>query len=74
MTTHDLTLAAAPDLRERAVLVHFGESLEERVGRPPIAFDYRLRPGMATSTNALLLMEIMGFAEPDDGPEDGAGD
>ena len=73
VTTHDLTLADAPDLRERAVFVHFGESLEVRAGGPPIAFDYRLRPGTATSTNALRLMEIMGFAAPDDSPEDGGG-
>ena len=72
VTTHDLTLADAPDLRERAVFVHFGESLEVRAGGPPIAFDYRLRPGIATSTNALRLMEIMGFAAQDDGPEDDA--
>ena len=66
VVTHDLTLADAPDLRERAVLVHFRESLEEREGGPPITFDYKLRPGTATSTNALRLMEIMGFADMDD--------
>ena len=53
VTTHDLTLADAEDLKERAVLVHFRESLEESKGGPPIAFDYQLRPGIATSTNAL---------------------
>ena len=73
VTTHDLTLADAPDLSERAVFVHFGESLEVRAGGPPIAFDYRLRRGTATSTNALRLMEIMGFAAADDSPEDGGG-
>jgi DNA mismatch repair ATPase MutS len=64
-TTHDLTLADAGDLKERAVLVHFRESLETRKGGPPIDFDYRLRPGLATSTNALRLMEIMGLALPE---------
>jgi hypothetical protein len=63
-TTHDLTLADAEDLKSHAVLVHFRESLETREGGPPIAFDYRLRPGIATSTNALRLMEIMGLALP----------
>ena len=66
VTTHDLTLADAEDLKERAVLVHFRESLEAREGGPPIAFDYRLRPGLATSTNALRLMEIMGLALPEE--------
>ena len=31
-------------------------------GEEPIAFDYELREGIATSTNALKLMEIMGFS------------
>ena len=69
VTTHDLTLADAVDLEERAVMVHFRESLEELEGEEPIAFDYRLREGMATSTNALKLMEIMGLSgaeEPGD--------
>jgi ABC-type Na+ transport system ATPase subunit NatA len=65
VTTHDLTLADAEDLKERAVLVHFRESLEIRKGGLPINFDYRLRPGLATSTNALRLMEIMGLALPE---------
>ena len=66
VTTHDLTLADAEDLRERAVLVHFRESLEASEGGPPIAFDYQLRSGLATSTNALRLMEIMGLALPEE--------
>ena len=65
VTTHDLTLADAEDLKEQAVLVHFRESLEASEGGPPIAFDYQLRPGLATSTNALRLMEIMGLALPE---------
>ena len=65
VTTHDLTLADAEDLKERAVLVHFRESLESSEDGEPISFDYRLRPGIATSTNALRLMEIMGLALPE---------
>ena len=65
VTTHDLTLADHEDLEERAVLVHFRESLEESEGGAPITFDYQLRPGIATSTNALRLMEIMGLALPE---------
>ena len=66
VTTHDLTLADAEDLKTRAVLVHFRESLETPEDGPPIAFDYQLRPGIATSTNALRLMEIMGLALPEE--------
>ena len=65
-TTHDLTLAEAEDLEDHAVLVHFRESLEAREDGPSISFDYQLRPGIATSTNALRLMEIMGLALPED--------
>ncbi len=65
VTTHDLALADAEDLKERAVLVHFRESLEAKKDGPPISFDYQLRAGLATSTNALRLMEIMGLALPE---------
>ena len=54
------TLADAEDLKKRAVLVHFRVETPEH--GPPIAFDYRLRPGIATSTN----MEIMGLALPEE--------
>lgn len=70
VTTHDLTLADAEHLQDHAVLVHFRESLELREDGPPIAFDYQLRQGIATSTNALRLMEIMGLALPEEGAED----
>ena len=66
VTTHDLTLADAEDLRDRTVLVHFRESVEVSKDGPPISFDYQLRPGIATSTNALRLMEIMGLAVPEE--------
>ena len=65
VTTHDLTLADAEDLEERAVLVHFREAVDESKRDAPIEFDYRLRHGLATSTNALRLMEIMGLALPE---------
>lgn len=61
VTTHDLTLADADDLTERAVAVHFTESVgDEDEG---IAFDYRLRDGIATSTNALRLLELAGLGD-----------
>ena len=28
-----------------------------------MSFDYRLRPGLATSSNALALMELMGLGK-----------
>ena len=60
VTTHDLSLADADDLTARAVLVHFTESVDD--GAEGLAFDYRLRPGIATSTNALKLLEMVGLS------------
>jgi DNA mismatch repair ATPase MutS len=62
VSTHDLTLAAAPDLVASAVPVHFTESFQRGPEGPAMHFDYKLRPGVATSTNALKLMEIVGLA------------
>ncbi len=66
VTTHDLSLADVPDLQERADAVHFVDLPGDE--DEPIAFDYRLRPGIATSTNALKLMELMGLPTPGDDP------
>lgn len=62
ITTHDLDLADEPDLAARAVPVHFTETFEEdEEGRTRMTFDYRLRSGIATSTNALKLVRMMGL-------------
>ncbi|MBO0705077.1 MAG: DNA mismatch repair protein, partial [Candidatus Dormibacteraeota bacterium] len=63
VTTHDLTLADAPELAESARQLHFTEQVEAGGGRPSMTFDYRLRPGPATSTNALRLLESMGLLD-----------
>ncbi len=66
VTTHDLTLADAPDLRPRSVNIHFREDvLEDDEGRRRLNFDYQLRPGPATSKNALILLEMVGLGTPD---------
>ena len=59
VTTHDLSLAEADDLVARAVAVHFTESVDD--GAEGLGFDYRLRPGIARSTNALKLLEMVGL-------------
>ncbi|MCY3610586.1 MAG: DNA mismatch repair protein MutS, partial [Gemmatimonadetes bacterium] len=64
VTSHDLSLADARDLVARAVAMHFTESVGD--GADGLAFDYRLRPGIATSTNALKLLEMVGLG-PDTG-------
>ena len=61
VSTHDLALADAPELRERARPVHFTDIVGDGVTGPLMSFDYRLRPGVATTTNALRLMQLVGF-------------
>jgi MutS domain V len=61
VSTHDLTLADAPDLADAATQVHFTEAFTRGPDGPTMRFDYTLRPGIATSTNALRLMEIVGL-------------
>jgi MutS domain V len=61
VSTHDLTLADAPEFAEAAQPVHFSETLTTTPDGPLMTFDYHLEPGLATSTNALRLLEILGL-------------
>ncbi len=61
ISSHDLDLLADTALDERAQKVHFAEQFSRGVDGPSMTFDYTLRPGLATSTNALVLMELLGF-------------
>ena len=61
VSTHDLALADAPELSELARAVHFTDIVGDGVTGPLMSFDYRLRSGVATTTNALRLMQLVGF-------------
>jgi len=61
VSTHDLTLADAPELAAASEMVHFTEEFTRGPEGLSMRFDYRLRPGIATSTNALKLMEMVGL-------------
>jgi len=61
VSTHDLELAGAGELAAAARAVHFSERFENGPDGPVMTFDYRLRPGVATSVNALKLVEMMGL-------------
>jgi hypothetical protein len=63
VSTHDLALADSPELSAVANRVHFRETVTVRGGRPEMTFDHRLRPGLASSTNALRLMRAMGLMD-----------
>jgi hypothetical protein len=64
ISTHDLQLAEVEDLISMAVPVHFQETLHPG-GDPPMTFDYKMRPGVATTVNALKLMELVGLRTED---------
>ena len=68
VTSHDLALADTEALRSQANAVHFSESVSAEAGGPGLVFDYRLRSGVATSTNALRILELMGLGEVPDSP------
>lgn len=61
LSTHDLELAAVAELAGRFRAVHFRDSLEEGPAGPALSFDYRLRDGLATTTNALVLLRLVGL-------------
>jgi hypothetical protein len=61
VSTHDLTLAQGEEIAAAGQPVHFTEDFQEGPDGPLMTFDYRLRPGLAPSTNALKLMEIVGL-------------
>jgi hypothetical protein len=58
VSTHDLALADIADtLAPRAKNVHFEDHIED--GK--VVFDYRMRPGVVTKSNALALMRSVGI-------------
>jgi hypothetical protein len=65
VTTHDLTLAADGAVAAASRAVHFTEHVASGNGdaASPMTFDYKLRPGLATSTNALKLLALVGLAD-----------
>ena len=59
MTSHDLSLAQEEPFASSARLQHFAEQIH---ADGSMTFDYQLRPGLATSRNALRLMQLIGLA------------
>jgi hypothetical protein len=58
VSTHDLALAEIPaTLGERAVNCHF----EDRLEADELIFDYKLKPGVVRTSNALELMRSIGL-------------
>jgi DNA mismatch repair ATPase MutS len=61
ITTHDLALTVVADqLAPRAANVHFADVFEDG----EIRFDYRMKPGPVTHSNAIALMRAIGLDVP----------
>ena len=61
VSTHDLDLAKTDSLGQFCETVHFREHFETVDGRQQMRFDYQMRKGVATSTNALKLLQLVGI-------------
>jgi predicted ATPase len=62
VATHDPDIAAAPSLAPRIHAVNLIEQFRsDSTGHPAMWFDYKLRPGVATTRNALKLLEMVGL-------------
>ena len=65
VSTHDLQLVDDAELAAHSRHVHFRENFSRDGGAAAMTFDYRLRPGKATSSNALKLLELVGLKGAD---------
>lgn len=74
ISSHDLELIVGTALEAAADQVHFAEIFTRGPNGPSMTFDYQLRQGPATSSNALALMELLGFDlhEYEAGPSGGS--
>jgi len=61
VSTHDLQLDDTSRLAAAARAVHLEGTVQERADGPLLTFDYVVKPGRATSTNALALLRAVGL-------------
>ena len=58
VSTHDLALTQIPEtIGEQAINCHF----EDQLGKDELIFDYKLKPGIVQTSNALKLMRSIGL-------------
>ena len=63
ISTHDLELAHADQLKDASRAVHFRETISGQDGNEQMSFDYVLRPGVSPTTNALKLLKFVGLGD-----------
>jgi DNA mismatch repair ATPase MutS len=61
VSTHDLELGTSPKLEPHRQLVNFRESITGTGSDRRMTFDYKMRSGLAKTTNALKLLELIGL-------------
>jgi hypothetical protein len=61
ITTHDLGIFDAAEVADHVRHAHFAEKFTQHQEGERLVFDYRLRPGPTTSTNALRLLALVGL-------------
>lgn len=61
ISTHDLDLAAQPEIQRVSQIVHFREYFETVDGKEQMRFDFKMRPGPTPTTNALKLLKLVGL-------------
>jgi DNA mismatch repair ATPase MutS len=61
VSTHDLSLCSDPALADHSRNVHFQETIHPDGDRVRMTFDYRLRPGIAQTTNVRFLLDAVGL-------------
>jgi len=63
ISTHDLDLAKTDELDSACDPVYFSEQFKENDGKKVMTFDYQMRKGIAETTNALKLLELVGLGD-----------
>jgi hypothetical protein len=62
ISTHDLSLSEVDNVVQRMVGVHFAETFHEEGENVSMKFDYKLKPGLAKTSNALYLVKMVGLS------------
>lgn len=63
ISTHDLDLAKTDELSSACDPVYFSEQFKEVDGKKVMTFDYQMKKGIAETTNALKLLELVGLGD-----------
>ena len=63
ISTHDLDLAKTEELADACRAVHFSEQFVKEGGKEKMTFDYCMKQGIAKTTNALKLLELVGLGD-----------